>query len=97
MFDSWIFPGYSSIMKTLKDILSNFGYINKVQLAEIVDYFPHMRVVIKWGGMPRERVCAWEAIQRIEKVEAEDIDYCREVFLSGKDCENLRIALHIAQ
>ena len=55
-----------------------------------------MKVVIKWGGMPRERVHAWEAIQRIEKVENEDIDYCREVFLSGKDCENLRIALHIA-
>lgn len=96
MFDSETFPGYSGIMKTLKDILSNYGYINKVQLAEIVDYFPHMKVVIKWGGMPRERVHAWEAIQRIEKVEAEDIDYCREVFLSGKDCENLRVALHIA-
>ena len=96
MFDSETFPGYSGTMKTLKDILSNYGYINKVQLAEIVDYFPHMKVVIKWGGMPRERVHAWEAIQRIEKVEAEDIDYCREVFLSGKDCENLRVALHIA-
>lgn len=96
MFDSETFPGYSGTMKTLKDILSNYGYINKVQLAEIVDYFPHMKVVIKWGGMPRERVHAWEAIQRIEKVEAEDIDYCREVFLSGRDCENLRVALHIA-
>ena len=96
MFDSETFPGYSGTMKTLKDILSNYGYINKVQLAEIVDYFPHMKVVIKWGGMPRERVHAWEAIQRIEKVEAEDLDYCREVFLSGKDCENLRVALHIA-
>ena len=83
------------IMKTLKDILSNYGYINEVQLAEIVDYFPHMRVVIKWGGMARETVCACEAIQRIEKVEAENIDYCREVFLSSKDCENLRVALYI--
>ncbi len=83
-------------MKTLKDILSNYGYITKPQLAEIVDYFPHMKVVIKWGGMPRERVHAWEAMQRIEKVEAEDIDYCREVFLTGKDCENLRVALHIS-
>lgn len=83
-------------MQTLKDILSNYGYINSAQLAEINEHFPHMRVVIKWGGMPRERVRVWEAIQRIEKVEAENIDYCREVFLAGKDCENLRIALHIA-
>lgn len=83
-------------MKTLKDILSNFGYITKPQLAEINEHFPHMKVVIKWGGMPRERVHAWEAIERIEKVEAEDIDYCREVFLTGRDCDNLRLALHIA-
>ena len=84
------------IMKTLKDILSNYGYINKVQLAEIVEHFPHMKVVIKWGGMPRERVHAWEAIQRIEKVEADDIDYCREVFLTAQDSQNLKVALHIA-
>ena len=83
-------------MQTLKDILSNFGYMNKVQLAEIVDYFPHMKVVIKWGGMPRERDHAWEAIQRIEKVEAEGIDYYRDIFLTGKDCENLRVASHIS-
>jgi hypothetical protein len=84
------------IMKTLKDILSNYGYINKDQLAEINEHFPHMKVVIKWGGMPRERVHAWEAIQRIEKVEAEDIDYCREVFLTAQDSQNLKVALHIA-
>lgn len=83
-------------MKTLKDIPSNYGYINKDQLAEINEYFPHMKVVIKWGGMPRERVHAWEAIQRIEKVEAEDIDYCREVFLTAQDSQNLKVALHIA-
>ena len=83
-------------MKTLKDILSNYGYINKMQLMEIVNHFPHMKVVIKWGGMPRERVPAWQAIERILRVEAEDIDYCREVFLCGKDCDNLRAALHIA-
>jgi hypothetical protein len=83
-------------MQTLKDILSNYGYLNSAQLAEINEHFPHMKVVIKWGGMPRERVHAWEAIQRIKKVEADDIDYCREVFLTGKDCENLRVALHIS-
>ena len=43
-------------MQTLKDILSNYGYINQAQLTEINEYFPHMRVVIKWSGLPRDRV-----------------------------------------
>lgn len=83
-------------MKTLKDILSNFGYINKAQLAEINEHFPHMKVVIKWGGLPRERVPVWQAIETIERVERENLDYCREVFLWSQDCDNLRKALHIA-
>jgi len=90
-------PVILDIMKTLKNILANYGYINQVQLAEINEHFPHMKVVIKWGGMPRERVHAWKAMERIEKVEADNIDYCREVFLCAQDCENLRTALHIAQ
>jgi hypothetical protein len=56
-----------------------------------------MKVVIKWGGMHREQLPAWQAIQRIEDVEEKDIDYCREVFLSAQDCDNLRTALHIAR
>jgi hypothetical protein len=84
-------------MQTLKDILANYGYLNKDQLAEINEHLPHMKDVIKWGGMPRERVHAYHAIERINYIESEDIDYCREVFLSGKDCDNLRTALHIAQ
>ena len=83
-------------MQTLKDILSNYGYINSAQLAEINEHFPHMRVVIKWGGLPRDRVPAHQAVKLINHIESKNIDYCREVFLTGKDCENLRIALHIA-
>ena len=83
-------------MKTLKDILSNYGYINSVQLAEINEHFPHMRVVIKWGGLPRDRVPVHQAVKLINHIESKKIDYCREVFLTGKDCENLRVALHIA-
>lgn len=82
-------------MKTLKDILSYYGYINSDQLAELNEHFPHMNVVIKWGGLPRERVPVWKAIETIERVERENIDYCREVFLSATDCNNLRKALHI--
>jgi ribosomal protein S8 len=87
---------HTSIMKTLKDILANYGYINSAQLAEIAEHFPHMKVVIKWGGLPRDRLPAYQAIETIERVERENLDYCREVFLCGKDCDNLRTALHIA-
>jgi hypothetical protein len=55
-----------------------------------------MKVVIKWGGLPRDRLPAFQAIETIERVERENLDYCREVFLCGQDCDNLRTALHIA-
>ena len=85
------------LMKTLKDILSQFGYITKAQLAAINEHFPHMKVVIKWGGLPRDRLPVHQAIETIERVERENLDYCREVFLSARDCENLRAAFHISQ
>jgi hypothetical protein len=84
-------------MKTLKDILANYGYINSNQLAELDEHFPHMKVVIKWGGLPRDRVPVHQAVKLINNIESKNIDYCREVFLSAKDCNNLRTALHIAQ
>ena len=83
-------------MKTLKDILSQFGYITKPQLAELTEHFPATRVVIKWGAMERERVCAWEAAKRIEEVENQELDYCRSVFLSCKETNHLREAFSIA-
>jgi len=84
-------------METIKNILANYGYINKAQLAELDEHFPHMRVVIKWGGLPRDRVPVHQAVKLINHIESKNIDYCREVFLSAKDCNNLREALHIAQ
>ena len=84
-------------METIKNILANWGYINKAQLAELDEHFPHMRVVIKWGGLPRDRVPVHQAVKLINHIESKNIDYCREVFLSAKDCNNLRTALHIAQ
>tara|TARA_B100002019_G_scaffold177538_1_gene153278 strand:+ start:2017 stop:2187 length:171 start_codon:yes stop_codon:yes gene_type:complete len=56
-----------------------------------------MKVVIKWGGMERERVPAWLAADRIADVEANDIDYCRSVFLSGKQYDLLKEALNVAK
>ena len=84
-------------METIKNILANYGYINKAQLAELDEHFPHMKVVIKWGGLPRDRVPVHQAVKLINNIESKNIDYCREVFLCGKDCDNLRTALHIAQ
>ena len=88
---------HTRTMETIKNILANYGYINKVQLAELDEHFPHMRVVIKWGGLPRDRVPVHQAVKLINHIESKNIDYCREVFLSAKDCNNLREALHIAQ
>ena len=76
-------------METIKNILANYGYINKAQLAELDEHFPHMRVVIKWGGLPRDRVPVHQAVKLINHIESKNIDYCREVFLSAKDCLSL--------
>ena len=61
-------------MNTLKEILSQFGYITQPQLATLVDHFPQTKVVIKWGGMPRERLSACQVAERIAYVEENDID-----------------------
>ena len=83
-------------MNTLKDILSQFGYITQPQLAELAEHFPATRVVIKWGAMERERICAWEATARIEEVESQDQDYCRSVFLTADQTNKLKEVFAIA-
>ena len=83
-------------MKTLKDILSQFGYITQPQLAILVEHFPHTKVVIKWGGMPRECLSAWQVAERIAYVEENDIDYCREVFLTADQTTKLKETFAIA-
>ena len=82
-------------MNTLVQIMANWGYITDLQLKELVEYFPHTRVVIQWGRMKRERLPAWEAIERMEKVEAEDTDYVRSVFLWTQDMDKLREVFHV--
>ena len=88
-------PGIIIIMNTLLQIFTNWGYITDSQLKELVEYFPHTKVVIQWGRMKRERLPAWEAIERMEKVEAEDIDYVRSVFFTSQDMDKLREVFHI--
>ena len=84
-------------MNTLKNILANYGYINSAQLAEINEHFPHMKVVIKWGGMPRDRVPVHQAVKLIKNIESKNIDYCREVFFASDEMSKLREVFHIAQ
>jgi hypothetical protein len=84
-------------MNTLKNILANYGYITKPQLAELNEHFPHMKVVIKWGGMPRDRVPVRQAVKLIKNIESKNIDYCREVFFASDEMSKLREVFHIAQ
>jgi len=88
---------YILSMETIKSILSQFGYITKSQLVELKKHFPHMVVVIKWGGMQRERIPVWQAAQRIQLIESKDIDYCREVFFCSKTTDQLREVFAIAR
>lgn len=83
-------------MKTLKDIISQYGYITSPQMAELAEHFPATRVVIKWGAMERERIAAWQCADRIKEVEDADLDYCRSVFLAGKEYNQLKEVFAIA-
>ena len=82
-------------MKTIKDILSQFGFVTKPQLQELAEYFPETKLVIRWGGMPREMVPAHKVADRIKQVEDDDIDYVRDVFIDAQTCDLLRKAFSI--
>ena len=83
-------------MKLLKDILTQFGYITSPQAEELSEYFPCMKVIIQWGGLPREQVMVSEVAKRIKHVEDNDIDYCRSVFITADQSKKLREVFAIA-
>tara|TARA_A100001011_G_scaffold394846_1_gene488224 strand:- start:1439 stop:1693 length:255 start_codon:yes stop_codon:yes gene_type:complete len=83
-------------MKLLKDILTQFGYITSPQAEELAEYFPCTKVVIQWGGLPRERVMVSEVAKRIKYVEDNDIDYCRSVFITAEQSRKLKEVFAIA-
>lgn len=83
-------------MKLLKDILTQFGYITSPQAEELAEYFPCTKVVIQWGGLPRERVMVSEVAKRIKHVEDNDIDYCRSVFITAEQSRKLKEVFAIA-
>ena len=96
MFDCRQVPRYYTNMKTLYTILGQFGYITSIQAEELTEYFPCMKVVIQWGGLPRERVMVSEVAKRIKYVEDNDIDYCRSVFITGEQSRKLKEVFAIA-
>lgn len=81
--------GYITFMTILKDIITNWGYIDSNQLKSLAAELPDLPVIIKWGGMPREQLVASKASARIAEVEGNDSDYCREVFLSSKTLDHM--------
>lgn len=83
-------------MKLLKDILTQFGYITSPQVEELATYFPCTKVVIQWGGLPRERVMVSEVADRIKYIEDNDIDYCRSVFITAEQSKKLKEVFAIA-
>jgi len=83
-------------MKTLKDILSQFGFITAPQMEELAKHFPNTKVVIQWGGLPREIVRACEATARIKAVEQADTDYCRQCFVCSRVYNQLKEVFAIA-
>ncbi len=79
-------------MKLLKDIMNHWGSIDSLQLKELVEYFPSVPLVIKWGMREREICKACDVAQRIEEVE-ESGDWAREVFINAENLNKLREVL----
>ena len=80
-------------MKLLKKIFDQVGFIDSVQLAELVETFPNTTVVVRWGYLQRERLKAIEVAGRIAEVESSiQADYVRDVFIDSATMSNLREA-----
>ena len=77
-------------MKILKEIIEQWGFVDSKQLPELVKFFPTMPLVIKWGGMQRERIPAHKVAERIKIVEDSDQDYVREVFIESSRFRQLK-------
>ena len=82
-------------MKILKDIMDQWGFVNSLQLKELVEHFPRMPLVIKWGMRERELCHAKFVAERIAEVEAESDDYVREVFIQSENFRQLKSVLGV--
>ena len=84
-------------MKILKDIMDQWGFVNSLQLKELVEHFPRMPLVIKWGMRERELCHAKFVAERIAEVEAESDDYVREVFIQSENFRQLKEVIGVEQ
>ena len=84
-------------MKILKDIMDQWGFVNSLQLKELVEHFPRMPLVIKGGMRERELCHAKFVAERIAEVEAESDDYVREVFIQSENFRQLKSVLGVEQ
>ena len=84
-------------MKLLKDIMEQWGFVTSLQLKELVEYFPHTPLVIKWGMNPREECEARLVAERIKQVESESDDYVREVFIRSENFRQLKSVLGVQE
>ena len=82
-------------MKILKEIIEQWGFVNKPQLEELEKHFPDMPLIIRWGAMPREQRPASEVSELIEHVEEMNQDYVRDVFITSNNMDKLREVLGV--
>ncbi len=84
-------------MKIYKDMMDHWGFVDSDQLKELVEHFPRMPLVIKWGMRERELCHAKVVAERIAQVEAESDDYVREVFIQSENFRQLKSVLGVEQ
>jgi len=82
-------------MQLIKDIIENWGFVDSVQIKQLIKYFPNTPLCIKWGMREREECFAQFVPGRIEKVEAESDDYVREVFIRSEHYKQLKTILGV--
>jgi hypothetical protein len=82
-------------MKVLKEIVDQWGFVNSIQIQELEKHFPDTPLIIRWGGMPREKRLASEVEERIAHVEEINQDYVRDVFIQSEHMTKLREVLGV--
>ena len=80
-------------MKLLKTIIDQLGFVDSKQLITLAETFPKMQLIIRWGGLPREKALACNVAERIKEVEDSDIDYVRDVFVQSEHMQQLRTVM----
>jgi hypothetical protein len=82
-------------MKVIKEIIGQWGFVTSEQLEEIVEHFPDMMFVIRWGRSQREQVAGHLVATRIASVEATGEDYVRDVFIEVNKFRQLKSILGV--